>query len=438
MKVKGHMMERMSTFTWQRDAVRLGARVTRGVGVLAVTLPLVLTGCAGKQGQGGSGVKREGISESSLRGVVKGQRVIGRVEVLTWVIDDGMSQTAAVGAGAVTGKTQPGPDEKEAGSGGSGGSAGGGGSGGGKFVAPASTVRDVGTLPLETALAEAKAVPWPLSAQAAAILGANGIQAVAVPLKEIDGLQKRLRIAGPLRQQFFAQSPRWTEVYRGPMADGVHPIQLVGIGGKPDEMSSVEISRGNFRLLLRNWLAPGEMVGQLVGEKVGEVESNPKTPRTSKDDSEQPQEGEQVDDGESLSVATGVSAEMRVDLVPQHFDRAGLASRNQGGFTPQRAPTVGELGVTIEPLMLEVTLKGDMALVLYPTGASASSQKSVQSGEEGSAGEEMQPGRMLGPDVPALPTLGEAMFSDALVGGPGRARAVLIVIPTLPEFFGGV
>jgi len=249
------------------------------------------------------------------------------------------------------------------------------------------------TVSLAEALAPFQECPVPMPESVRAAWRANGLRVMALPKFVLPELQKTLRIAGPVRQQFFAQTPRWAEVFRGATASGTHPIAIDLGESRADASSSspaptaVDISSGAFRFLMRNWLSPA---------------------------------------GDDRPAAT-----MRLDLVPQHTALTGnqsparLSMQGEGEGGKDSASITDE-GVVFEQLLYEVSLSGDEILIIFPESSGPLTAPHD---------DPIRPDHPFGPGLPDTPTLGDALLSDALIGGPGRTRIILIFSPTVPASF---
>jgi hypothetical protein len=228
------------------------------------------------------------------------------------------------------------------------------------------------TLTLSQALAPSLARPSPLPDKVRQLWARNGLRAVTMPRTEFEAFAASLRIAGPIQHQFISQSNRWASVHRGTEARGVYPVQL--------DDGIVDISSGAFRLLLRCYLTP--------------------------------------------SSSDSYEAAMHLDFVPQHADPRRMARAEPDPFNPTPPPaTLSDEGIVFEHLLFETVVSPNDALVIFSdSDAPASPDPTLGS-------------RPFGPDFPSNPTLGDALLSDALIGGRGRVRCILAFMPTTPEHF---
>lgn len=244
-------------------------------------------------------------------------------------------------------------------------------------VKPAGGAAGRNSMGLEEALAPYVTLPTPLSESVRRAWIANGLVACVIPASKVTAFCESVRIAGPLQRQFFAQTPRWAQVFRGPQASGIHPIEL--------DSGPIDVGSGAFRLLMRCYPTP------LAGD--------------------------------------GEARQIHLDLVPQHIDqKRGIAfSKSQANpdplAPPAPAPTIADQGAVLEHLLAEIALTQDEALVILPQADAAT----VTPEDPPSAD------RPFGPALPTIPNLAQALLSDALVGGDCRRRAVLIFRPILHE-----
>jgi hypothetical protein len=237
------------------------------------------------------------------------------------------------------------------------------------------------TVTLSQALAPFAECPSPLAEPARSIWIRSGMRIMALPAFQVAEFEQSLRVAGPVQRQFFAQTPRWSQAFRGPQAEGLHPIAL--------DTGPVDISSGAFRLLMRCYMTP--------------------------------------------SRADAATPSLQIDIVPQFVDprRAVGADDRSVLEDPLRAkPATGSAvprqGVVLDHMLLETMLSRDEVLVLVPEP-----DPSAPDATQGPMARETP----FGPAMPTVPTFAEALLSDALVGGDGRVKAVLMFRPILPERF---
>lgn len=237
------------------------------------------------------------------------------------------------------------------------------------------------TVTLSQALAPFAECPSPLAEPARSIWIRSGMRIMALPAFQVAEFEQSLRVAGPVQRQFFAQTPRWSQAFRGPHAEGMHAIAL--------DSGAVDLSSGAFRLLMRCYMTP------------------------SREDAARPS--------------------LQIDIVPQFVDpRRAIGIDDRDPFadplvakSEPRGAAPRE-GVVLDHMLLETVLGRDEVLVLVP--------------EPDPPAPDATPGPMaretpFGPAMPTVPTFAEALLSDALVGGDGRVKAVLMFRPILPERF---
>ncbi|MEI7657845.1 MAG: hypothetical protein WCK33_07245 [Phycisphaerae bacterium] len=237
------------------------------------------------------------------------------------------------------------------------------------------------TVTLSQALAPFAECPSPLAEPARSIWIRSGMRIMALPAFQVAEFEQSLRVAGPVQRQFFAQTPKWSQAFRGPQAEGLHAIAL--------DSGPVDISSGAFRLLMRCYMTP--------------------------------------------SRADAATPSLQIDMVPQFVDPRRGASLDDRAmlddpFRPKPEPgsAVPRQGVVLDHMLLELVLGRDEVLVLVPEPDPPSPDAT-----QGPSARETP----FGPALPSVPTFAEALLSDALVGGDGRVKAVLMFRPILPERF---
>ncbi len=237
------------------------------------------------------------------------------------------------------------------------------------------------TVTLAQALAPFAECPSPLAEPARSIWSRSGMRIMALPSFQVAEFEQSLRIAGPVQRQFFAQTTRWSQAFRGPQADGLHAISL--------DSGPVDISSGAFRLLMRCYMTP--------------------------------------------SRTDAAAPSLQIDMVPQFVDpRRGLGLEDRDPLEDpfsNRQPAAGAIprqGVVLDHMLLELALGRDEVLVLVPEPDPPAPDPT-----QGPSPRD----RPFGPALPSVPTFAEALLSDALVGGDGRVKAVLMFRPILPERF---
>ena len=237
------------------------------------------------------------------------------------------------------------------------------------------------TMTLAQALAPFAECPSPLVEPARSIWSRSGMRIMALPSFQVAEFEQSLRIAGPVQRQFFAQTTRWSQAFRGPQAEGLHAISL--------DSGPVDISSGAFRLLMRCYMTP--------------------------------------------SRADASAPSLQIDIVPQFVDPRrvpGPQARDplDDPFSPRQPSdaAASRQGVVLDHMLLEMVLGRDEVLVLVPEP-----DPPAPDATQGPSPRDTP----FGPALPTVPTFAEALLSDALVGGDGRVKAVLMFRPILPERF---
>jgi hypothetical protein len=275
----------------------------------------------------------------------------------------------------------------------------------------------------------------PASREAQEMWAANGLRVVRVPLSEWPQVSSALQISGAAQRQWLAVTGAWTEIVRG--ADRPRG-QVVAL-----DAERVELGPGRLRMLSRCWIAP------VPGDR-------------------------------------GTQAEFAVELVPQLYEQAGVASKIGSLTHAPRAQDPIEQGLLFDRMRLTLRVRGDAGgpyayLVVSERpgvdwreavgdrpesdepieeengprpapavgevvrgGAGRSDAAEVASGSGGSSGGAVAGPTGAGPQAPHLPTLGESLFSapqpatTATGENEERAekrstRAVLVLIPRVPS-----
>jgi hypothetical protein len=239
---------------------------------------------------------------------------------------------------------------------------------------PVYTIVDPG-LPLELVLEPFLSRPTPFAGDTVKLWRAHGLRIVCVPVEDLDRVQRALRLTGPVHKQWFGHLPEWTDVVRGP--ESASP-RVIMVGERAEELRP-----GRLRLMARCWVYP------------------------------------------VASAAGAPAAGLRMELVPQFEAAASERSRLQlmARDHDERVdfPTL-LAGVSIEKLADEPD-----AILIVPDAPAADWTKQDQEPTE------------TGPEMDLPPTLGEAMLAALPArtekGATSRSRAVIILIPRLPDRF---
>lgn len=194
----------------------------------------------------------------------------------------------------------------------------------------------------------------------------SGFRMYAVPTVEVEKLQQRLRLAGPVQRRYFAMTTQWSQAFRGPHASSSQTVMFAD--------GPTDINKGAFRLLMRCYAAP------------------------------------------AAQSPDGARTVLRLDLVPQHVGtRQAPASLSTTLEQPESAGFEVMQGTIFNRLLCEVTLEANESLVLVSQGSDAMVGPTQST--------------PFGPQIPDAFSLADAMFSDILAGGTGRLRIVLAFVP---------
>lgn len=224
---------------------------------------------------------------------------------------------------------------------------------------------------LEKALTPYLDRPVPLTEEQAARWRAAGLRMVAVPIADLDRLQSSLRLVGGVQQQWLGELPAWTDIVRGRAEEAPTVVAT------DDGVAKLE--PGRLRLLARCWMAP------LTGPS-----------------------------GEPAPV-------LRLEMIPEHQpDRPEPVRMLQAAGLG-----AGDGDVLFRRLAVAVSVgAGDAYLIIPEKPAAEWRSESKDAGPEAT-----------GPDAAPPPTLGEAMLSSPARNGSARARAVIVLIPRVPDRF---
>lgn len=221
----------------------------------------------------------------------------------------------------------------------------------------------------------------------------SGLRAIVVPTGQLDAIAASLKLRGTVETQasrdrsewsIFVASKGWQSYATIRSADG----NLV-LGG------------GQLRLLGRAWVAPGPF-------------ENGKTP-----------------------------AVLRVELLGRHVEEKDTAAKIEDALRPQLRRPIDEDGLPLNSLKASFELTRGQSLLLIPEYPETNWAKDARlpnyvemEPEKGAeAAEADQVARGIGPVAPDVPTLGHALLSDALFGLKPKRRAILVLVPRLPEEF---
>jgi hypothetical protein len=242
---------------------------------------------------------------------------------------------------------------------------------------PLYTIREPGN-PLEQTLLPYLDRPTPFSDAVKAKWKASGLRVIAVPINELERVQASLRLTGPVQRQWFGEVSTWTDIVRGPQ---FHDPRIVMLGDKPEELPA-----GRLRLLARCWTYP--------------------------------------DSGGQGAPLAALRMELVPHFEPEETDRSRLEVAALGKSDPTDASRLyTELSAGLEIN----THRGEPDAFLIVPDRPDADWKSPRDPltEDGDSGPQ--------PQLP--PTLGETMLSVPASKDSPRSRAVIILIPRLPQKF---
>ncbi len=270
---------------------------------------------------------------------------------------------------------------------------------------------------LARTLAPYESRPTPFDDDRVALWRANGIRIVAVPRDDLDSIRARLALVGPVQEHRYGQLARWTPIAAGPAFEARTVVAL--------DNGPLALKPGRARLLARAWAVPEEP-----------EDGRPRAP---------------------------MSASMLLELVPQHADRSDGASDLARALARAEDPEAQDeaaTGLVVRRLALSCrTRTSDAIIVVADTpeadwsGATSDAAPAPQDGPPARGPSETSSDRRAPEQPPRtgaaarnvktlrvdgvferLPTLGDAMLSDALGANAGR-RLVLVLSVKAPERF---
>jgi hypothetical protein len=321
--------------------------------ILAAGALGALVGCAGSGGGGGG-------AESGMRDAANpGDRGRGiGLEVACWIVDD-----------------TPGRDDPRSG--------------------VSTRLATEGTVPLVEALTGYMGRPVPLPEETKRAWRDNGFRVIAVPVADIDRIRGRLRLVGPVYQQWLGEVTTWSEAVKGPAWKGHQFLQM--------DNGPLRLDSGALRMLARAWLAPGN---------------------------------------------GGSAPALQVQLLPQHQDvfRAQAEAISLSSPTP-RAGRESQ-GLVFSRLLLETALDGSDALVIVPESPGVDWSDPAPPPVEPDVADAEVPRDLsppvlidtagIGPPIPSAPSIGEVMLTDLTSDARRGARIILVIIPNVPRGFDAV
>lgn len=318
---------------------------------------------------------------------------------------------------------------------------------------------------LAAALAPLLTRPTPLDAATTSLWRENGLRVVAVSREQWAGLADRLRISAAAQRQWVAQSPTWIEVVRGPERSGSATSRTIAL-----DSERLELPAGRLRMLARAWITPRP------------------TDSVSSERWASPGVGQVVRPGVQTDASALAVPQLIVELTPQAQDSPRGRNDRISLSMPRSTVDAAQEGLTFWRLQarLRFASSDDLLLILAerpgvdwsepvttpPEQDETESAASVPGPGEVVRASARPPGSTpagptqsdrdwmnAGPAARPMLTLGEALFGmdgaltstapeqsespDIEQDGRGRtmrqpgrtARAVLLLIPRLPERF---
>ncbi len=256
----------------------------------------------------------------------------------------------------------------------------------------------------------------PLDARTLATLKRNGLRAFTMPLSTLDRVRQRVKLAVPEQQQIIAFSNSRSEVVRGPAFATSQAFDL--------DSGVFTVEAGHIRMLLRSWPVPSGTPA-LRGGRAG-TNSQQNTSDTTHE------------------------AAVRVELTPQAVPKSGPASKSLLALHEAQSIAAESAGPVFSRLTLEATLPANLALVVF---AQPEASDTTQPAANTQAPTEDIPPEAkiddasdrpaakivkrsdIGPDLPTLPTLGQALLTDSLNNPAASEFIVLVFIPRPPAHF---
>lgn len=232
--------------------------------------------------------------------------------------------------------------------------------------------------PLRDTLAALASRPVPVAPESLAAWKANGLRVLAVPSTDAALLQSRLNLVGPLQNQWVGEAPSWIDLAKSAVADRSMTVVL--------DNGPAMFRDGRLGLAMRTWIAP--------------------------DPAPTPQ-------------AATLPAAVILELAPRHVPWRAIESglpRLPGDDTARPEPLI------FDRLRLSAVMRGHDALLILPESP----------GEQWNAPPAAAPTASIphiGPEVPPLPTLGEALLSDTVAVPGRRARIMILIRATIPRRF---
>lgn len=256
-----------------------------------------------------------------------------------------------------------------------------------------------------------------------------GLRIVPVPLTEMSAVTADLPIIGRVQREWMGQLPRWTVAVRGSTTEAI----TIGMADGP-----LTLGPGRLRMLVRCWLNPvpdEQMVGASLRVEL------------------LPQHEERADDAKLYQSALGINVKPGIESEGLVFARLALGIDAKEGWaylivpeTPEAQWRAGRPEATGQETLPHAQPPAAPERAALPPGpwddAMAAAPASdageqgpnplSQDGDRGARREVSFKPRPMGPSPFKLRTLGEVMLTDAPGGGQARAKVVLALIPRVP------
>lgn len=231
----------------------------------------------------------------------------------------------------------------------------------------------------------------PIDPRTIARLRDSGLRAIVVPTTELDSIAAALKIRGQSETQASRDRSEWSIFIASKGWQNYATIRAAD--------GNLVLGGGQLRLIGRAWVAPGPF-----------------------------------DQGKAPAV-------LRVELMGRHLEQKDTASRIEDALRPQLRRPINEDGLPLKSLDASFELARGQSLLLVPEYpgtdwvADARLPNYIEKEPEKTAEEAEANPSTPGPTPPDLPTLGHALLSDALFGLRPKRRAILVLVPRLPQEF---
>jgi hypothetical protein len=228
-------------------------------------------------------------------------------------------------------------------------------------------------LTIETALGPFLDRPVPLPDSVRFRWHAAGMRLVSVPVSELPRIQSALRIVGPTQRQWLGEAPMWTDLVRGGSAPAREVVTDEGL---------TRLQAGRLQLFGRAWITP---------------------------------------DPDGLRADVLPSAALRLELVPQLQPQLTEPQRLLAAAGRTTVDGIVK-GRVFPSLSLGMYLSGGDAIVIVPDAPSR---------DWSTDDDEL----MMVDLRQSMQSLGEALLVNPASRGKPRTRAILVLIPHVPEHF---